>query len=360
MPRPQELTGINVNKTLYFAIPGDLETLTGGYGYDRRLLAEFQQMRRNVVHLKLSGQFPLMNVAVMAETRHRLSGVPDGATVLIDGLAFGVMDEIAHAEASRLRLIALCHHPLALEAGLDAASQARLQHSEQRALQAARAVVVTSARTRDLLVQQFAVPVSKITVAVPGTDRQTFAPANHETPTLLSVATLTRRKAHDVLIAALAQLKSLPWRARFVGGDGFDPAWAAHLRELVAQHALQQRITFVGEKRDLHDEFQQADMFVLPSLFEGYGMAFAEALAVGLPIIAARAGAVPDVVPESAGLLVAPGDVHALTAALHQLLTDTALRARLQQGARETALQLPTWRDTAQRVANLIDEVSEQ
>lgn len=303
---------------------------------------------------------PEPDAAALARTAQLLSGLPDRALVIIDGLAFGLMPEIARAEASRLRLVALCHHPLALETGLDAASRQRLQQSEQRALQAARAVIVTSMRTGKLLTEQFAVAPDKITVALPGTDRQAFAAANHAIPMLLTVATLTQRKAHDVLIAALAQVKHLHWQARFVGGGEFDTAWTAHLQQLVQQHQLQHRITFVGALRDLREEFQHSDVFVLPSLYEGYGMAFAEALAVGLPIIAARAGAVPDVVPESAGMLVPPGDSAALAEALQQILSDTALRQQLQQGARAAALQLPTWTDSALRVAQLIDEVSKQ
>jgi glycosyltransferase involved in cell wall biosynthesis len=349
-----------VNTTLYFAIPGDLATLTGGYGYDRRLIREFQLLGQRVEHIALPGRFPFPDAGALAATRQLLSGLPDGAVVLLDGLAFGAMDDIAVAEAQRLRLIALCHHPLSLEAGLDPAQQQRLQQSEQRALQAACAVVVTSPRTRAVLVEQFAVPADKITVAVPGTDRQSFAAANHEVPLLLTVATLTQRKAHDVLIAALARLKQLRWQARFVGGGEFDAAWSAHLRKLVQAHALQDRIVFVGALQELHEEFQQADLFVLPSLFEGYGMAFAEALAAGLPVIAARAGAVPDVVPESAGILVPPADVPALADALREVLTNSALRQRLQRGARAAALRLPTWTDTATRVANLIEKVKRQ
>lgn len=315
-------------------------------------------MGRQVEHIALSRRFPSADAAALVETRQILSGLPDSATVMIDGLAFGAMDDIAVHEAERLRIVALCHHPLALESGIDMETRRRLHKSEQRALHHARAVVVTSPRTREVLVEQFAVPREKITVAVPGTDRQPFADAEHQTPVLLSVATLTKRKAHDVLIKALGPLQSLPWQARFVGGGEFDAAWTTHLRALVEEYGLQQRITFVGALQDLRDEYQNADMFVLPSLFEGYGMAFAEALAAGLPVIAARAGAVPDVVPESAGILVPPGDAVALTSVLREVLTNTSLRQRLRQGARDAAQQLPTWTDTARQVATLIDKVS--
>jgi glycosyltransferase involved in cell wall biosynthesis len=111
---------------------------------------------------------------------------------------------------------------------------------------------------------------------------------------------------------------------------------------------------FLGNRVDVASEYVQADLFVLPSLFEGYGMAFAEALSFGLPIIAARAGAVPDVVPDAAGLLVPPADSHSLALALRSLLENSALRIQLQTGARNAAANLPRWQDTASCVDQLI------
>ncbi|MDO8270532.1 MAG: glycosyltransferase family 4 protein [Gammaproteobacteria bacterium] len=342
---------------LTFAIPGDLQTLTGGYGYDRRLIAGLQALGLSVAHMLLSGTFPVPDAAALADAESRFATLPDGAIVIADGLAFGVMEEIAERHGARLQIIALCHHPLALEAGLSAEQAQCLKLSEQRALQAARAVLVTSSPTANLLTRQFSISESKITVALPGTDRQHFAACAGNPPVLLTVATLTPRKAHDVLIEALAQISDLPWSARFVGGMEFDPAWAAALRAKVQAWGLQQRIHFLGGLAALEHEYDDADLFVLPSLFEGYGMAFAEALAHGLPIVAARAGAVPDVVPESAGILVPPGDAMALAEALRELLSDPARRAALQRGAQEAAGKLPTWTDTARTVAALINRI---
>ena len=137
----------------------------------------------------------------------------------------------------------------------------------------------------------------------------------------------------------------------------FDPAWAKSLQERANKLGLSQRIEFAGTVEDAQAEYQQADVFVLPSRFEGYGMVFAEALAAGLPVIAARSGAVPDVVPEAAGLLVAPDDVDGLSAALQQILTSATLRQNLQAGARKVAATLPSWADTASLVAGKLEEV---
>lgn len=345
--------------TVYFAIPGNLATLTGGYGYDRRVLEGLRQLNVTVVHQPLDASFPAPTAAALEETGRWLESLQDHSLVLVDGLAYGAMDALAARHANRLRFIALCHHPLALETGLTPAQQQQLHASEQRALALAKAVIVTSARTRQTLIERFAVPAAAVTVAVPGTDRHGFAACNNKPPLLLTVATLTRRKAHDVLIAALAQLQHLPWHARFIGGDEFDPAWAAALRRQVQQDGLQQRIEFAGARSNLHDDYLAADVFVLPSLFEGYGMVFAEALGYGLPIIAARAGAVPDVVPASAGLLVEPGSVDELKAALEQMLTNHALHQRLQQGARSAAQDLADWNHTARTVQTVLATVAE-
>jgi glycosyltransferase involved in cell wall biosynthesis len=345
---------------LYFVIPGDLHTLTGGYGYDRRLLTELALLGVAVEHLPLSGAFPTPDATALSDADATLAALPAGSVVLIDGLAFGAMPDLAVRHGTRLQLIALCHHPLALEAGLTNIQAQRLLQSEQRALAQAVAVVVTSAVTAGVLQRDFAVPAEKITIAPPGTDTQRFAPCTGNPPLLLTVATLTRRKAHDVLIAALAQIAQLPWVARFVGGSEFDPVWAAALQQQVAAHGLQQRIQFVGGVTDVRAEYAQADLFVLPSLYEGYGMACAEALAFGLPVVTTRVGAIPEVVPVTAGVLVEPADVATLAAALNKLLgidSGAALRASLQQGARSAAQQLPRWSATAEAVATLVNTV---
>ena len=346
-----------VNAQIHFAIPGDINTLSGGYAYDRRLSAGLQNLGYTVNIMQLSASFPFPDGAALSDAEARFAALPDGAIVLADGLAYGVMDATAQRHGKRLKIIALCHHPLALETGLDHDEATRLHATEHRALAHATAVLVTSAVTRKLLIEEFATAESKITVAVPGTEQQLFADCHGNPPVLLSVAALIPRKAHDVLIAALARVVHLPWTARFVGSMDTDPAWTANLQRLAGAYGLDQRITFTGATADPRNEYAQADIFVLPSLYEGYGMVFAEALSFGLPIIAAAAGAVPEVVPESAGIIVPAGDVEALAAALETLLADPAARAKLQRGSRRAGTLLPGWPDTARVVADLLSDI---
>lgn len=123
----------------------------------------------------------------------------------------------------------------------------------------------------------------------------------------------------------------------------------------MASCRLQERIRFVGEVAQTAPELARADLFALPSRHEGYGMVFAEAMAHGLPVLACRAGAVPEVVPPSAAVLVPVEDVAALTEALRTLLTDQPLRALLGAGARQAALQLPAWEDSARVLVQALE-----
>lgn len=344
--------------SVYFAYPGDLNTHSGGYHYDRRLIAGLRLLGMEVHTVSLPHCAPVPDQPSLDRIAETLAALPDGALLIIDGLAFGVLDEVAAGQAERLKLIALCHHPLGLEAGLDADLQKQLIDSERRSLACARAVIVTSEHTKQILVDKFAVPADKVSVALPGSEPVGFAPCVGHPTLLLSIASLIPRKGHDVLIRALAAIRDLDWQARFVGSSDFAPGWAAALRTQAEEAGLTERIIFTGVVDDLQGQYLGADVFVLPSRFEGYGMVFAEALAAGLPVVAARAGAVADVVPESAGLLVAPDDSEALATALRQLLTDDALRRHLQYGARQAAADLPAWADTAAGVAGQLQVVA--
>lgn len=338
---------------VYFVIPGDLQTPSGGYKYDRRLIQGLRERGLQVAYIPLKGRFPDADAQTLVDAATCFAALPSDALVLVDGLAYGVMDSIAQEQSQRLRLIALCHHPLSLESGLSAQRVAALYKSEKAALKAARAIIVTSQNTANTLTAEFDIEPQAITVAMPGTDPQSYAHCNNDIPVLLSIASLTRRKAHDVLLAAFTQLRHLPWRARWVGSADFDQPWSAHLREQCQHLGLQARIEFVGEVEDTGPEYLAADAFVLPSRYEGYGMAFAEALSFGLPIVAARSAAVPSVVPPSAGLLVPPDDSKALAVALESIL-DTSTRQRFRAAAQAAARDLPRWSDTAAKVAELI------
>ncbi len=282
--------------------------------------------------------------------------------MLVDGLAYGALPELAEAEGGRLRLVALVHHPLALETGLAPERAASLRDAEVRALAQARLILVTSPFTATLL-GDWGVSPGRLRVVEPGTDPAPIAQGSGSGPLrLLCVASLTPRKGHDLLLQALAGLRDRSWHLDCVGSLDRDPAWAQGLIRRRDELGLAGRVSLLGALGDeeLAGRYEAADLFVLPSRFEGYGMVFAEALARGLPILASRAGAVGATVPPEAGLLVPADDSAALGQALGRLMADPALRRRLAQGARAAGLGLPTWRDAVAAFAAALEEVLEE
>jgi glycosyltransferase involved in cell wall biosynthesis len=340
-----------VVKPLAFAVPGDLDTPTGGYAYDKRMIAELRQLGWDVEVIDLGNEFPRPSDAASEAAFAKLKAVPQGMPLVIDGLAFGTMFVIARRLALRRKLVALVHHPLALESGLTPTEAATFQKMERIALGAAGRTVTTSQTTARVLMSHYAVPERRLIVAPPGTDK--VAPARGSGGAgplaLLAVGALVPRKGYDVLVAALATLADLPWRLTIAGDRTRDPATAQRLEADIARAGLTGRITLAGAVPDerLDALYDGADLFVLPSRYEGYGMGFAAAIARGLPVIGTDAGAIPETVPADAGILVPPDNVPALAAALYRLITDARERGRLAAAARSAAAQLPTWADSA-------------
>jgi glycosyltransferase involved in cell wall biosynthesis len=343
-------------------VPGDLATPTGGYTYDRRMIAELQGLGWRVRVVDLGNGFPRPGDAALAAASVRLKALPRAEPIVVDGLAFGAIPEIAADLSHTHRVIALVHHPLALETGLSAPEADWFRRRERAALTCTDDVIVTSPATARLLADDYGVAPESITVVLPGSERR--APARQErgnsdgTISLLSVGAIIPRKGYDVLVAALAALADLPWRLTIAGDRSRDPETAARLDADIRSHGLAGRIDVLGAVTDarLDALYEAADLFVLASRFEGYGMAYAEALANGLPVVGTTAGAIVETVPDGAGLLVPPDDVVALTQALRRLIGDAHERARRASAARSAAASLPSWRAQAELFARAVEK----
>lgn len=335
-----------------FAIPGDLASPTGGYAYDRRLLELFESYGLGARHLALPGSFPHPSKADLAETERLLAATSPNARLLIDGLAYGAMPADLIRRLDR-RIIALVHHPLALETGLDARRREALIASERAALALARHVIVTSDATRRMLIDDFGVADAKITVAEPGTDPAPRATGTGTPIQLLSVGAVSPRKGYDILVAALAKLKGSDWRLTIAGALDRDEQAVKALKANIDAAGLGDQITLAGTvvPATLSRFYESADLFVMPSLHEGYGMVLAEAMAHGLAIVCTTGGAAGETVPDAAAIKVPPGDVDALARAIATVLDDNKLRKSLRKASWETGRTLPTWNETARRVA---------
>lgn len=350
-------------KRLVFAFPGELDTPTGGYIYDRRIIDGLQRLGWQVDLLSLGVGFPYPSEESIARAAMLLQTIPAGTIVVIDGLALGVLPE-AVADLSRHHpVVALVHHPLAFETGISPIQAEAFKLSETRALSHVKHVIVTGPSTARDLVQFFAVADASIDVVRPGTARAALAQgSDSDTLHLVSVGSVTPRKGFDVLLAALQPLSALPWTLTIAGDLTRDDKAPLQLVSDIERFGFQQRVRTLGAVNDIELEalYQSADVFVLASFFEGYGMAYAEALARGLPVIGTTGGAIPDTVPKDAGLLVPPGDVKRLTQALRVVMQDKTLRGQLSQGAKRAAMQQPNWEQTAQHFSEVLERLQTQ
>lgn len=341
-----------------FAIPGDIATATGGYGYNRRVMALLPAFDVEYKHVTLPGGFPDPTAKEVAEAERLLAATPEDTTLLIDGLAYCALPSEVIDRIHR-RVVAIAHHPLCMESGLSEERQKHLRVTEREALARASRIIVPSRTTRAILIEDFGVPDEKITVAEPGTDPAMRSTGTGTPMQLLAVGAVSPRKGYRFLIEALEPLKLLDWRLTIAGAIDRHPEAVEELTTAIATSGLSERITLAGTvvPATLERHFNVADIFVMPSLFEGYGMVLAEAMARGLPIICTTGGASTETVPDAAAIKVPPGDAPALTQAILSTLRDKKLRTRLADASWEAGRRLPTWNETARRIAAAIHDI---
>jgi glycosyltransferase involved in cell wall biosynthesis len=252
-------------------------------------------------------------------------------------------------ESDRLRLVVLVHMPLG--------DVAVTEDAESAVLTRARAVVTTSSWTRERLLDRYPLPPERVHVARPGVDLDDVAPGSPGGGRLLCVAAVVPHKGQDLLLEALRDVAQLPWSCTFVGALDRDPAFVERLRRQAAGAGVLDRILFPGARvgGTLRREYQAADLLVLPSRTEAYGMVVTEALAAGLPVVATAVGGTPEALGRTAdgapGLLVPPEDVGRLGEALGAWLRDEGLRTRLRRAARDRRTTLQGWDVTARHLA---------
>ena len=313
---------------------------SGGNAYDRHLRDGLRSLGWTVHERAVPGFWSRPDAASFAALYDVLDEIPDGAVVLVDGLIASTAPEVLVPRTRRLRLVVLVHMPL----GDDA---------ERAVLTAAASVITTSEWSRRRLMELYALP--RVHVAVPGVDPAPLASGSDSGETLLCVAAVTPGKGHDVLLDALATLTDLSWVCVCVGSLDRDPEFVEQLRRRDG------RVTFAGAETgaDLDRRYEEADLLVLASRGETYGMVVTEALARGVPVVAAEVGGVTEALGHGAngtppGLLVPPDDPAALAAALRAWLSDPELRERLRRAARERRESLPDWASTTAAVADVL------
>ena len=331
---------------------------TGGNVYDRRVCAGLAGAGWDVLVTTVAAAWPVPGPGAGADLARIVSAIPDGETVLIDGLIASPAAAQLLPHTGRLRLTVLLHMPLATVLGPN--HDASAQRSERVVLRAAAGVVVTSEWTRRQVLTRYAIPAHQVHVARPGVDR-VAAPARPVRGRLMCVGVLGRHKGQDLLVEALADLAERDWHCMLAGPLDRDPDYVEQLRARITCLGYGHRIRLSGVLTGavLSHAYTTADLLVAPSRSETYGMAVTEALAHGLPVIAAAAGGLPEALGSTAdgtrpGQLVPPGDPAALAAALADWLGDERHRRRLRAAARQRRSTLRGWEQTTQEIANAL------
>ncbi|MFF0461907.1 glycosyltransferase family 4 protein [Streptomyces mexicanus] len=355
-------------RTVHFVLPGGVDdpaAPSGGNVYDRRVALDLAGFGWQVRPHAVGGGWPRPGSRARTELARTLRQVPDGAVVLLDGLVACGVPEIVVPEAARLRAAVLVHLPLGDETGLAPDVAAGLDARERQVLRAMPATVATSRWAADRLVSHHGLDPGRVHVAAPGTDIAPLAPGTDGAFGLLCVAAVTPRKGQHRLAQALSTLSDLPWSCRCVGGLTQDPAYVAELRDLIRARGLQDRLQLTGPRSGaaLDACWAAADLMVLPSRAETYGMAVTEALARGIPVLATDVGGLPEALgraPDGTppGILVPPENPAALATALRRWLEQPALRRRLRAAARARRGALDGWATTARGLAGVLDRLS--
>ncbi|MGK5172944.1 glycosyltransferase family 4 protein [Geodermatophilus sp. CPCC 205761] len=333
----------------------DPARVSGGNRYDREVCDDLRNAGWTVVEIAAPGSWPRPDAAALDALARSLDALPAGDLVLVDGLIASAARTVLVPRSGRLRLVVLVH----MVFGGDAVDE----RDELAVLAAARAVVTTSAWTREQLLDRYALSPARVHVAHPGAGTAPASPGTAGGGRLLCVGALAPHKGQDLLLAALARTAGLPWRCTLVGPLDRDPLFVASLQRQAGDAGIADRVRIPGPRTGaaLLLEYRGADVLVVPSRTETYGMAITEALATGLPVIAAEVGGVPEAVGRTAsgvpGLLVPPDDSDALAAALARWLTDAEVRCRLRRAALRRRETLPDWRTTGRRIRTVLSAV---
>ena len=339
-------------------VPAPFDAVSGGYAYDRRILAGLREAGHTVYVVELAGAHPLTDAAARDAARTAWDSIDAASRPIIDGLALPAFAGLDDALAAR-DAVGLIHHPTALETGFSEAARAALLGIEKRLLPRLARIIVTSVPTAERLAADFGVERERIKVVVPGTDdaprsRGSGGPACH----ILSIGALVPRKGHDLLLRALVRLFDLDWHLTIVGSLDRDPVHARSLAALAEELGIVQRVRFAGEAADVALEalWQEADLFALATHWEGYGMAIAEALKRGVPVAVSAGGAAGNLVTAESGVVCPAGDHINLSKALRRMIFGTGLRREMAEAAWQVGQTLPNWPTQARIFAQALAE----
>jgi len=334
---------------LHFLIPGDIDTLSSCYIYDKRLVEGLKKKGHDVEVYRLGDDFPFPSEDSLNHCHKVIKSIPSAEPIIIDSLAFGTIPSILKEVSATNPIVALIHLPLSMDPNYSAYQRTLFTSPEMEAFSLATKFVVSSEYTFEILLN-LGIEAHKINLIIPGIDHFPQKKNYPEKPAkLLSIANLCRSKDHAILVRALTALKDKDWVLHCYGNLDMDRDCLADFQAMIRKNSLQKKIlvhaTISG--KELSDAYLDADLFVHPSDFEIYGMALAEALAHGIPVIASTGGGICKTVPAKMGQFFKPSDVYGLQSILEELFENPDVYKKLYTQALTFAKNAQTWEKSA-------------
>ncbi|WP_459697673.1 glycosyltransferase family 4 protein [Acidisoma sp. C75] len=341
-------------------VPGNFPATTGAMVFGRRLAAVLGRAGEAVRFDQLGGQHPMPDAAARAEAARLIAEMEADATIprmplVIDGFCFYAF---AGLGGKLSRALIMLHHAMSAEPQLPEGERRLFETTERDLLPHVRQIAVPSEAGKRYLVETIGINPAKITVLTPGVPRAARSVGSGGAGChLLAVASLIPRKGYETVLRALERLPDLDWSLTICGDATVDPGHAGYLMQLSTDLGIGHRLRFLGPQSDAEMEalWQSADVFVSGSIYEGYGMAVAEAVRHGLPLAITRGAAAPEVIPELGSAIVEPGDAVQLSKALRRLIFDPAVRQALSEASWQAGQALPDWGDQAALFRALVE-----
>ena len=343
---------------LGFLIYGSLDTLSGGYLYDRKLVEYLRTMGDTVEIISL----PWRNYAAHLTDNLHFRLPPD--------LDLLIQDELNHPSllsANRrphpYPVVSLVHHLRSSEQR-PAWQNWFYRLIEKRYLQSVDGFIFNSKVTRDV-VNGLMEDGKPYIVAYPPSDRfgQGISESEIETRAkepgplrILFLGNVIRRKGLHTLLEAV-RLETLDFRLDVVGSLHSEPEYAREMRKMSQVPSLKSQVLFHGplDNEDLSAKLKSAHVLAVPSSYEGFGIVYLEGMAFGLPAIGTTSGGASEIIRDGeTGYLVPPDGAARLAERLSRLARDRDLLARLSVNALERYRQQPTWEETAEQIRDFL------
>jgi glycosyltransferase involved in cell wall biosynthesis len=328
--------------TVYFFITGDIHSLTGGYLFNMHIINGLKQKGYTVVvlgsDLKLNDKEGLERIS-----RAGLEKLPLGACVIVDSIVLASLHQIVNEFRGRLKFLGLMHLPVSYD--ISSGVHGKLDNEELKALNHMELVIVTGRFTCDLLCNA-GLNRKKIMIVEPGTEHFPRKRQYKSIPSeLLCIANYSAVKAQDILVRGLSMLTAWNWTMHLFGDMEREPGYTTAIRLLIQQLKMENRIFMHGiaGRHEISRIYLNADLFVMPSLFESYGMALTESLAHGIPVVTTTAGNIPDTIPAGMGLLTEPANAGQLAEAIRSLFDEPSKYFALCSAASQYYRQARSW-----------------